>query len=323
MIRSFVFQNGKLLAQDVELIQLQTLLADSTILLWVDLDNSTEQEWKTVFEDIFKFHPLAIEDCIAVSQSPKVDDYESYLFMVIHAVDFSRKTEQFSTTELDFFLGKNFLVTYHREPLRSIQFTMERCKKNAVQVARASDRLAHTILDALVDHYTPVLNELTADIADVEEAAFGNPGPETLTRVQQLRKEVANLRKIISPQSEVIGRFARGEYKVIRPHLVPYYKDIYDHLHRIAAMAENYRDALNNVLLIYQNSRANETNAVIKVLTFFTVMTLPAVLIGSWYGMNFKTIPEFDWEYGYLYALGLLLCTTLLTVWFFRRKKWF
>jgi magnesium transporter len=305
------------------LIQLQTLLADPTILLWVDLDNSTEQEWKTVFEDIFKFHPLAIEDCIAISQAPKVDDYETYLFMVIHAVDFSRKTEQFSTTELDFFLGRNFLVTYHREPLRSIQATMDRCKKSAVQVARASDRLAHTILDALVDNYTPVLSELTQDIADVEGEAFEHPQPGTLTRVQQLRKEVANLRTIISPQSEVVGRFARGEYKIIRPHLLPYYKDLYDHLNRIALLAENYRDALNNVLLIYQNSRANETNAVIKVLTFFTVITLPAMIIGTWYGMNFKVMPELQWEHGYMFVIGLLAVTTLLTLWFFRRKKWF
>src|SRR5947207_6880517 len=102
-----------------------------------------------------------MEECIAVTATPKVDDYDAYLFMVIHAVDFSRKTEQFSTTELDFFLGKNFLVTYHREPLRSIQFTMDRCKKNSAQVARASDRLAHTILDALIDYYTPMLNSLT------------------------------------------------------------------------------------------------------------------------------------------------------------------
>jgi magnesium transporter len=323
MIRSFVLQNGKLLGQDIELIQLQTLLADPSILLWVDLDNPSESEWKNVLDDIFKFHPLAIEDCITVTQTPKVDDYETYLYLVIHAVDFSRKTEQFSTTELDFFLGKNFLVTYHREPLRSITATMERCKKNPAQVARASDRLAHTILDALVDNYTPVLNELTQDIADVEEQAFTQPQPETLTRVQQLRKEVANLRTIISPQSEVIGRFARGEFKVIRPHLVPYYKDIYDHLNRISGMAENYRDALNNVLLIYQNSRANETNAVIKVLTFFTVISTPVMIIGTWYGMNFHTMPEVNWEHGYLYVIFLTFCTTLLTIWYFKYKKWF
>lgn len=322
MIRSFVLQNGKLLGQDIELIQVQTLLADPTMLLWVDLDNPSESEWKTVLEEIFKFHPLSVEDCIHVSPEPKVDDYETYLFMVIHAVDFSRKTEQFSTTELDFFLGKNFLVTYHREPLRSIQSAMDRCLKNPAQVARASDRLAHTILDALVDNYTPVLDELTSDISDVEEAVFENPRPETLTRVQQLRKEVANLRTIISPQRDVLARFARGDFKVIRPHLVPYYKDICDHLTRIAGMAENYRDALNSVLVLYQNSRANETNAVIKVLTFFTVISTPAMIIGTWYGMNFHSMPELSWEDGYLYAGVLTLVTTVLTVWYFRHKKW-
>jgi magnesium transporter len=323
MIRSFIFQSGKLLGQDCELIQVQTLLADPTILLWVDLDNPSESEWKTILEQIFKFHPLAVEDCIAISPVPKVDDYETYLFMVIHAVDFSRKTEQFSTTELDFFLGKNFLVTYHREPLRSIQSSMDRCKKNTALVARASDRLAHTILDSLVDNYTPVLSELTQDIADLEEQVFTNPRPATLTRVHQVRKEVANLRTIISPQAEVIGRFARGEFKVIRPHLVPYYKDIYEHLNRIAAMAENYRDSLNSVLLTYQNSRANETSEIIKVLTFITVITTPAMIIGTWYGMNFHSMPELTWQHGYAYVGTLTLITTGLTVLYFRYKKWF
>jgi len=322
MIRSFVFQNGKLLGQDVELIQVQTLLADQSILVWVDLDNPPESEWKNVLEEIFKFHPLAIEDCIAVSPTPKVDDYESYLFMVIHAVDFSRKTEQFSTTELDFFVGKNFLVTYHREPIRSIQSTMDRCKKNSAQVARAPDRLAHTILDALVDNYTPVLNDLTQDIAEVEEIVFEQPKPEVLTRVQQLRKEVANLRTIIGPQCEVVGKFARGEFKVIRAHLVPYYKDIYDHLVRIGVMAENYRDALNSVLMMYQNSRANETNAVIKVLTFFTVISTPIMIIGTWYGMNFHNMPELSWEDGYMYAALLTVAATGATVWYFKHNKW-
>src|SRR5881628_3296442 len=136
MIRSFVFTTqGRLHSQNIEMFLMPTLLADTNLFLWVDLENPTAQETKFVLEDVFHFHPLSIEDCVAVSPSPKVEEYtpkeedrfSPYLFMVIHAVDYSRKDGVFATSELDFFLGKNFLVTYHQVPLRCIQSAGEQC----------------------------------------------------------------------------------------------------------------------------------------------------------------------------------------------------
>src|SRR5262245_40269295 len=332
MMRSLVFTTqGKLHSKDIQMFLMPTLLTDTNLFLWVDLENPTPEETRFVLEDVFHFHPLSIEDCVAVSPSPKVEEYTPkdedkfwpYLFMVIHAVDYSRKDAVFATSELDFFLGKNFLVTYHVVPLRSVSLAEERCLKGSVHVARAPDRVAHTLLDGIVENYKPALDELSLEIAELESQVVQNPTTQTLNRIVQIKKEVLHLRQIIGPQREVLARFAQGEFKVIRPHLVPYYRDVYDALFHISELAQNYMDSLTGILHIYLNMSSNQTGEVVKVLTMITVITTPLMIIGTWYGMNFKNMPELDWKFGYELAMGITLLSTAVTVWWFRKKKWF
>src|SRR6267142_6649472 len=237
MIRSLAFTTqGRLHTKDIEIFLMPTLLADTNLFLWVDLENPTPEEAHRVLESIFHFHPLSIEDCVMVSPSPKVEEYTPkegdrftpYLFMVIHAVDYSRKDGVFATSELNFFLGKNFLVTYHAGPLRSVALTEERAVKATMHIARAPDRVAHTLLDSIVENYKPALDELSLEISELEQKALQDPCKETLNKILVVKKEVLHLRQIIGPQREVLSRFARGEFKLIRAHLVPYYRDVYD-----------------------------------------------------------------------------------------------
>ena len=332
MIRSFAFTTqGRLHSKDIEPFLMPTLLADTNLFLWVDLENSTPEETKLVLEDIFHFHPLSIEDCVMVSPSPKVEEYipkdedkfAPYLFIVIHAVDYSSKDGVFATKELNFFLGKNFLVTFHELPLRAVQATEERCMKGTVHIARAPDRVAHTILDGIVDNYKPALEELAAEIADLEGQVLQNPGKEVLNRIIQIKKEVVHLRQIIGPQREVLGRFARGEFKLIRAHLVPYYRDVYDSLFHISELAHSYTDSLTGILQVYLNMSSNQTGEVVKLLTLITLITTPAIIIGTWYGMNFSNMPELDHQTGYGYAALVTAVATAGTYWYFKRKKWF
>src|SRR5664280_1693586 len=189
MIRSLVFTTqGRLHSKDIDMFLMPTLLSDTNLFLWVDLESPTAQENKYVLEEVFHFHPLSIEDCITASPSPKVDEYSPkeedkftpYLFMVIHAVDYSRKDGVFATRELNFFLGKNFLVTYHVVPLKAIQMAEELCQRSSVHIARAPDRLAHTLLDSIVDNYKPALEELSMEIADLEDKVLQNLSTDTL-----------------------------------------------------------------------------------------------------------------------------------------------
>src|SRR3954469_14033774 len=177
MIRSLVFTTaGRLHSRDIDMFLMPTLLTDTNLFLWVDLEHPTAEENKYVLEDVFHFHPLSIEDCVTASPSPKVEEYSpkeedrfsAYLFIVIHAVDYSRKDGVFATNELNFFLGRNFLVTYHDVPLKSVQGTADRCLRSTTMIARAPDRVAHTLLDGIVENYKPALDELSLEIAELE-----------------------------------------------------------------------------------------------------------------------------------------------------------
>ena len=332
MVRSLIFTTqGKLHSQDIDMFLMPTLLSDTNLFLWVDLENPTPEETKYVLEEVFHFHPLSIEDCVAVSPSPKVDEYEPkeddkftpYLFIVIHAVDYSRKECVFATRELDFFLGKNFLVTYHNEPIKSLVVTEEQATRGALHIARGPDRVAYNLLDAIVDNYKPALDELALKIGELEQEALQQPSKETLNEILRVKKEVMHLRQIIGPQREVLARFARGEFKGIRPHLVPYYKDVYDALFQISEIAQQYTDSLTGILQVYLNMSSNQTGEVVKLLTLITVITTPLMMVGTWYGMNFHDMPELSWKHGYLIAFGVVALSTGLTYWYFKKKKWF
>jgi magnesium transporter len=333
MIRSLAFTNqGRLHTRNIEMFLMPTLLSDTNLFLWIDLESPTPEETKSVLEDLFHFHPLSVEDCVAVSQSPKVEEYlpkeddrfAPYLFMVIHAVDYNCNDGCFGTSELNFFLGKNFLVTYHEGALRSVANVEERAVKGTIHIARAPDRVAHNLLDAIVDNYKPALDALSNTIAELENDALQHPAKETLNKILRVKKEVQHLRQIIGPQREVLGRFARGEFKLIRAHLVPYYRDVYDALSSIADTAQGYTDTLTGILQVYLNMSSNRTGEIVKALTLITILSTPATIIASWYGMNFKhDMLELEWQHGYTFAFGVTAVSTLLTYWYLKKRYWF
>jgi magnesium transporter len=324
MIRTFVFNQGRLCGQDLDIDSLKLVLYDKGLQVWVDIEAPTDEEAKQVLDGVFGYHPLAIEDCLTLSERPKVDEYETYLFLVIHAVDYARGEMEFRTTELNIFLGKDYLVTFHRQPLRSIAATVDRVMKNSVAVARAPDRLAHTLLDFLFENYRPVLEELSAEISELEEKVLVAASVDILGDVLKVKTEVQKLRQIIAPQREVMGRFAHGEFKFIRAHLVPYYRDLSDQLVRFGDMTETYRDSLTNVLQVHLNLQQTEVNKVIKVLTVLATLALPIFVITSFYGMNFGHFPREGSNpvtaYGWVFGITALVTGGLY--WWLKRKKW-
>jgi len=332
MIRSLAFTTqGRLHSRNIDMFLMPTVLRDTNLFLWVDLEDPTPEEGKFILEDVFHFHPLSIEDCVTDSPSPKVEEYQPregdmftpYLFIVIHGVDYSRKDGVFATSELSFFLGKNFLVTYHAGPSRSVMLTEDRAVKSTMHIARAPDRVAYNLLDSIVENYKPALEELSLEIAELEQMALQQPTKETLNKILQVKKEVLHLRQIIGPQREVLARFASGDFKLIRAHMVPYYRDVYDALFHIEELAQSYTDSLTGILQVYLNMSSNQTSEVVKLLTLITVITTPLMMVGTWYGMNFKDMPEIEWRHGYVVAGAVMLSSTLATYLYFRRKRWF
>ena len=310
MIRSFIFSDGKLVGQDLELEALRLVRADKGLLLWVDMDNPTPEEIKTILEGVFQFHPLAIEDCVQPNSLPKVEDYEDYLFIVTHAVDFSR-TDKFNTTELDLFLGKDYLVTYHTAPLRSVSTLSDRFVKSAGVGPRGPDRIAHTLIDLLVDNYAPVVDELRAELEELEEHVLSRDSAQKklVNELLHVRGDFTRLRTIVRPQRDVIDRLARGEGKLIRPKLLPYFRDLRDNLARLEETVAGYHERLLMAFDIYLNKAAFEANEGIKFLTAITAVTIPVMVIGTWYGMNFENMPEL--KAGYPWAIGVTVLLPL------------
>jgi magnesium transporter len=323
MIQSFVFNDGKLVASNLDSAALRLVRADKGLFIWIDLDSPTAEEAKTILEDVFSFHPLAIEDALSISRYPKIEDYEDYLYLVMHAVAFN-KEEQFRTTELDMFLGKSFLVTHHSEPLATVTSAIERIQKNSASITRGMDRLAHFLLDNMVDAYQPVLNDLTAEIGALEDTVFlsRDPEPTVIREFRARKKELTDLQQIVRPQRDVVNRLARGEFKLIRPVLLPYFRDLLGNLNRIETTAASLSDQLYMTLDVFLNKASYETNEIIKVLTLMTAITTPTLLIGTWYGMNFKDMPELDLPYAYPVAAAITVVSTILLCIWLRRKHW-
>lgn len=323
-IRSFVFnqKEGRLISQDLSLDLLKIVLQDEGVQFWVDCGECSDEEGKSLLEGVFQFHPLAVEDCLTPSDRSKVEEYEGYVFVVIHAVNYTEG--QFRTFELNMFIGRNFLVTYHRDPLRCVASTIDRVLKNAPTVARAPDRLSYTILDFLLEGYAPAIEELSVEIGDLEKKVLGDPSQGILKEVLDLKSETSRLRQIVWPQREVMGRLAHGEFKIIRAHMLPYYRDLLDQLVRISTMAENARDSLTNVLQINLNLQQMQVNHVIKVLTVMATLFMPILVVTSFYGMNLHHWPtmEYSVKEAYVWVFGITGVSTLGLFWFLKRKNW-
>lgn len=321
MIRSHIFRDGRLYAKDSAPDFLRIALGDEDVHIWVDLEAPTDAEAKQILEAIFNFHPLAIEDCITVSERPKVDEYENHLFLVIHAVDYS--SHEFCTTEIDFFIGRNFLVTYHREPVRAAGTMVDLIHKNPLAYARAPDRLAYHLIDLIVDNYGPALDDLTKDFETFESELLERPSRDFLQRIVPLRGQVQRLRAFVGPQREVLSRIALGEFPIVRKTLLPYFRDLLNRLARINDLADGYRESLNGLLQLHLGIQQMQVNSVIKVLTVMATLALPLVAIASYYGMNFP-LPEFAMtgHRGHLWVGSLTLVVTGSLYIFLRLRKW-
>jgi len=289
-------------------------------MVWLDFEAPTSDEAR-LLASYCNFHPLAIEDCVTETLLPKVDDFGDYIFLVLHGIH-KEQDGRLATTEINFFLGSTYLVTYHDMPSHSINEVRERCLKNVPAVARGGDFLLHDILDRMVDYYFPVIEQVEKTTEELELEVFDNPRRETLNKIVVLKKEVMRLRRALLPQRDILNRLSRDNFAVISAKSVAYYRDIYDHLARVSDMADSYRDQLNGTLEAYLSVVSNRLNEIMKLLTVFTATLMPLTLITGIYGMNFDNMPELRSPFGYFGVLGVMALIAVGMVSYFLKKKW-
>jgi len=302
---------------------LPELLKDETAVIWVDMDAPTEAD-ERVLLDIFQFHPLTVEDCRENRHYPKVEEFENYIYFIVHGVTANTSPERFNTIELDGFLGHNFVITYHHEMFRSINNVKQQVRTTPVACQRGTAFLLHQILDQVVDYYSPVLDDFDERVDKLEDDIFTlrRPNNEILSEIMDLKRSVLRLRRISGKQMEILHRMSRGEFSLIPEDMRPFYRDVYDHLVRVVDLAENYRDLISGSLEAYLSVVSNRLNEIMKVLTIFSAVMLPLTFIAGVYGMNFENMPELHSRYGYYATWVIMLIVAFGMLLYFKRRGW-
>ncbi|MBC7910509.1 MAG: magnesium/cobalt transporter CorA [Pyrinomonadaceae bacterium] len=320
----FVYRPGAdRVEEDFTVAQLPQLLQDESLTIWVDMENPTDEDDRVLL-DVFKFHPLSVEDCRADRHHPKVEEFPEYLYFILHGVTANTDSVQFNTIELDGFLGRNFVVTYHHDLFRSINNVKQTVRSSPISCQRGPAYLLYQILDQLVDFYMPVLDDFDERLVELEDEIFSLKTPDNtiLERIQQLKRSILRLRRNSGKQLNILYRISHGEFKLIPADMMPFFRDIHDHLTRIADLSESYRDLIGGALDSYLSVVSNRTNDIMKVLTIFSAIMLPLTFIAGVYVMNFENMPELKREYGYFIVVAIMLLVAIGMLIFFRRKGW-
>ncbi len=313
--------------------QLAEALKNKHNLLWVDLNGGNEPDnavHQSLLIDTFGFHPLAVDDALIETHLPKIDDWDAYIYLVLYAVDFDRASLAVDNHEVDVFVGSNYVVTHHTEPIAAIERLRTAYQRDAHRLQRGSDYLLFDLTDTIVADFMPCLDALDDTANDLEDEVFNNPSRETLSRIFSLKRAAVQLRRILSPQREVLNRLARDEYRVIDARERIYCRGVYDHLVRLHDINEGLRDLISGALDIYLSAVSNRLNEVMRILTLVTVLMLPLTFLTGFFGMNFfggtYELPSpFEGKLLFAVALTAMIVTPIvlygLLKQYMRRKK--
>ncbi|MFC1893408.1 magnesium/cobalt transporter CorA [Chloroflexota bacterium] len=291
-------------------------------LLWVDISETTNEDGQFL-ESVFKFHPLAIEDCISTNiHTPKVDDFGDHIFIIVHGVNYGVESDVVETAELAIFLGKNYVVSTHSYPLLSIEAVKQLVERDGRPMRRGADFLTYSIVDALVDNVLPTVDKMTEIAEDIEEEVIRQPQQPTLEAILKLKRSAVRLHRVMAPQREVLNRISRGDLELIGEDARIFYRDIYDHIVRIEDLNQTVRDMTDNALATYMSSMANKQNEVMKILSIVAAIFLPLGLITGIFGMNFTNMPELNVSWGYYAVIGFIGFAILIILGLFWARGW-
>jgi magnesium transporter len=321
MIRT-MYRSGKGgFTTDVPPSHWRVALRDGDGLLWVDIENELPDKIDPLLREAFNFHPLAIDDALRESHVPKIDNWGEYAYAVLHGITYDSETIKLGVQELDVFLGHNYLVTHHRQPLEIVNRVWTSACTDQRRLERGSDFLLYDLLDMLSSEYLPVIDDIDDTIDHIEDEVFDNPSRHTLNTIFAIKRVALQMRRIIGPQREVLNRLARDDYGMIDAKDRVYFRDVYDHLVRLADINESLRDLISGALDTYLSVTSNRTNEIMKVLTIISALFMPLAFLTGFFGMNFTRIP-FDSPWLLVGALGLMVATPVVMYILFKRRGW-
>jgi magnesium transporter len=290
---------------------------------WINVRGLSDLAMLNRIGDLFKLHPLTIEDILNTSQRPKMEDMVDYVFLSMKVFRHREGDGQVTTRQVAIVIGKNYLLSFEEEDDPLFEPVKEKLRKYKGRIRRmGTDYLAYRLLGAVVDGYFVVLEKHAEKLELLEEMVVTNPNPTVLRAIHALRIEMTWIYRLVWPLREVVGALTREELPVIRKNVDTYFRDIYNHTIQIIETMETDRDMISGMLDIYVSSMSNKMNEIMKVLTVIGTIFIPMTFFAGVWGMNFEHMPEIGWQWSYLLFWLLMVAIAIFMLLYFRRKKW-
>lgn len=303
---------------------------ENNMVSWINIEGLGDVPLFRKLGEHFKLHPLALEDVFNTSQRPKVEDYQGNLFIVLQMVYADEKTQAVCSEQVSLFLGKENVISIQEEATQDVFEPVRQriLAGNPNLRAQGPDYLAYALIDAVVDHYFPLLEDIGEDLEELEDDLLTMPSKECLQRLHTLKRTMIMLRRAVWPQREMLSALMRDQTGLIKDTTKPYLRDCYDHLVQIMDIIENYREMSASLMDIYLSAISIRTNDIMRVLTVITSIFIPLTFIAGVYGMNFDkdagplSMPELKSPYGYIICMSLMALIAIGQLLFFWRKGW-
>ncbi|MBI9043906.1 MAG: magnesium/cobalt transporter CorA [Anaerolineaceae bacterium] len=327
MIKSILHKRGSKVKTNLEINEFALILHNSEDLLWVDLSGEDTNYFEPILKEIFNFHPLSIDDALKETHIPRVDDWGDYLYLVFRGIVLEiNKNMEVHIPELDIFLGKNYIVTYHEYPISAVDKIWDLYLTENQSLKIGPVNLLYRIVNELINQYFPAIEQIDEVIDKIEESVFANPGSEVLNQIFNLKRILLSLRRTFLPQREVLNKLSRDDFKLIQKKDQIYFRDLYDHLVRLHEINEGMRDLVNGALEMYLSVVNNRMNEIMKILTFISVLFMPLTFLTGFFGMNFfqAVLPLESWTgtIAFLMVLSGMIIIPLSMFFWMRWRSW-
>jgi len=293
---------------------------------WINVVGVHRPEVIEKIGSCFDLHPLVLEDIVHTEQRPKMEDFDDYVFIILKmlaSVEKDDGEEEIRSEQVSLIVGRGFVISFQETDGDVFDPVRDRIRMTKGKMRRmGADYLAYALIDAVVDNYFLILEDVGEDLEALEDELIRNPAPDTSQQIHEMKRDMIFLRKSVWPLREVISRLARGESEIFEESTEIYLRDVYDHTVQVIDTIETFRDILSEMLDIYLSSISNRMNEVMKVLTIIATIFIPLTLVAGIYGMNFEYMPELRWHWGYPAVLLFMLFVGLVMVFYFRKKGW-
>ena len=319
LINCVAYQDGRKLA-DLDIEEISDYLEKPDCFVWVALRDATDAELEKMREE-FGLHPLAVEDARNGHQRPKIEEYGESLFAVVHLLELQQG--EIKQGEVDIFVGRNFVLSVRNRSDQHLLGVRERCEREPELLRQGAGFVLYAIMDAVVDRYFPLIDAIESDLEAVEAHIFDKGMARTnIERLYHLKGRMVALKHAVAPLMEAVGKLTSGRVPPVCANSRDYFRDVYDHLVRINAQLETVRDTIGTAIQVSLSSVAIEQSDVAKQLAAWAGIFAAATAFAGIWGMNFKAMPELQWEYGYPLALGIIVSVCTLLFLRFRRMGW-